>query len=93
MTATRNSCRSSGMPLTAVTSLFLPFVNLTFWTMEAANECEWETYQAALDNGAVALAGAQGQPYENEGADPVGEAGDAFPADRYQPADQDRGGM
>lgn len=61
--------------------------------MEAANECEWETYQAALDNGAVALAGAQGQPYENEGADPVGEAGDAFPADRYQPADQDRGGM
>ena len=56
----------------------------------SAGECEWESYQAALDNGAVALAKAQGQAYENEGADPVGAVGDDFPADRDQPEDQER---
>ena len=46
--------------------------------------------------GAVALAKAQGQPYENEGAGPVREADDpneTFPADRDQPSDQVRKGL
>lgn len=43
------------------------------FTEHSAGECEWDTYQAALDNGAVALAKLDAQPYENERADPVGQ--------------------
>lgn len=39
-----------------------------------ASECEFSEWGAALDAGTLALAAAEGQPYENEAADPVGDA-------------------
>lgn len=37
-------------------------------------ECEFDSYEAALNAGTLALAAADEQPYENEAADPVGDA-------------------
>lgn len=38
------------------------------------SDCEYGTYADALNAGTLALAAADGQPYENEAADPVGDA-------------------
>lgn len=40
----------------------------------SAAECAFDDWAAALDAGTVALAAAEAQPYENEAADPVGDA-------------------
>lgn len=40
----------------------------------SAADCEFEDWAAALDAGTLALAAAEGQAYENEAADPVGDA-------------------
>lgn len=40
----------------------------------SASECDFESWGAALDAGTLALAKAEGQAYENEAADPVGDA-------------------
>jgi hypothetical protein len=40
----------------------------------SAAACDFATYADALNAGTVALAAADGQPYENEAADPVGYA-------------------
>lgn len=40
----------------------------------SASECEFNDWGAALDAGTLALAAAEGQAYENEAADPVGDA-------------------
>ena len=37
-------------------------------------ECDFPDYAAALNAGTLALAAADEQPYENEAADPVGDA-------------------
>ncbi len=37
-------------------------------------ECDFDEWASALDAGTLALAAAEGQPYENEAADPVGDA-------------------
>jgi len=39
-----------------------------------SSTCQFDSYAAALNDGTVALAAADGQPYENEAADPVGDA-------------------
>jgi hypothetical protein len=46
---------------------------LTFKPHSAA-ECDFPKWGAALDAGTLALAAAEGQSYENEAADPVGDA-------------------
>lgn len=38
------------------------------------SECDFDSWAAALDAGTLALAHAEGQAYENEAADPVGDA-------------------
>ena len=48
----------------------------------SAADCDFDTYEAALNAGALALAAADVQPYENEAADPVGDADCALAADR-----------
>jgi hypothetical protein len=40
----------------------------------SAAECDFASYADALNAGTLALAKADGQPYENEAADPVGDA-------------------
>lgn len=40
----------------------------------SAAECAFSSYADALNAGTLALANADGQPYENEAADPVGDA-------------------
>lgn len=40
----------------------------------SASECDFDSWAAALDAGTLAFAAAEGQPYENEAADPVGDA-------------------
>ena len=40
----------------------------------SAADCDFDSWAAALDAGTWALAQAEGQPYENEAADPVGDA-------------------
>lgn len=40
----------------------------------SASECDYDSWAAALDAGTLALAHAEGQPYENEAADPVSDA-------------------
>ena len=40
----------------------------------SATEFDFDSWAAALDAGTLALAHAEGQPYENEAADPVGDA-------------------
>ncbi len=40
----------------------------------SASDCEFSEWSAALDAGTLALAAAEGQPYENEAADPVDDA-------------------
>ncbi|MCZ2498122.1 hypothetical protein GN316_15260 [Xylophilus sp. Kf1] len=40
----------------------------------SAAGCDFDTYEAALNAGTLALAAADEQPYENEAADPVGDA-------------------
>ncbi len=40
----------------------------------SAAECDFDSWAAALDAGTLALAHAEGQPYENEATDPVGDA-------------------
>ncbi|CAN7751883.1 hypothetical protein LJR066_006709 [Acidovorax sp. LjRoot66] len=40
----------------------------------SASECDFDSWASALDAGTLALAAAEGQPYENEAADPVGDA-------------------
>lgn len=37
-------------------------------------ECDFDTYEDALNAGTLALAAADGESYENEAADPVGDA-------------------
>lgn len=44
------------------------------WRGLRTAECEFEDWAAALDAGTLALAAAEGQAYENEAADPVGDA-------------------
>lgn len=44
------------------------------FTPHSAAECEFDSWAAALDAGTLALAKAEGMPYENEAADPVGDA-------------------
>lgn len=39
-----------------------------------AADCDYATFADALNAGTVALAKADGEPYENEAADPVGDA-------------------
>ncbi len=46
----------------------------------SAGDCGFDSYEAALNAGTLALAAADRQPYENEAADPVGDAGCATPA-------------
>ncbi|QHJ00138.1 hypothetical protein GT347_20420 [Xylophilus rhododendri] len=41
---------------------------------EMVAECYVGSYEAALNAGTLALAAADEQPYENEAADPVGDA-------------------
>jgi len=41
----------------------------------SAADRDFHTYEAALNAGTLALAAADEQPYENEAADPVGDAG------------------
>lgn len=50
-----------------------PQDSFTFKPHSAA-ECDFDTWAAALNAGTLALAAAEGQPYENEAADPVGDA-------------------
>jgi len=40
----------------------------------ALAECAFDTYADAMNAGTLALSRADGQPYENEAADPVGDA-------------------
>lgn len=40
----------------------------------SASQCDFDSWAAALDAGTLALAAVEGQPYENEAADPVGDA-------------------
>jgi hypothetical protein len=40
----------------------------------SAAECDFDTYADALNAGTVTLAAVDGQPYENEAIDPVGDA-------------------
>lgn len=40
----------------------------------SASNCDFDSWGAALDAGTLALAKAEGQAYENEAADPVGDA-------------------
>lgn len=40
----------------------------------SASDCDFTDWAAALDAGTLALAAAEGRPYENEAADPVGNA-------------------
>lgn len=40
----------------------------------SAAECDFADWGAALNAGTLALAAAEGQPYENEASDPVGDA-------------------
>lgn len=40
----------------------------------SASDCDFTDWAAALDAGTLALAAAEGRPYENEAADPVGDA-------------------
>lgn len=37
-------------------------------------ECHFDSYETALNAGTLALAAADGEEYENEAADPVGDA-------------------
>lgn len=46
----------------------------------SASECEFDSWAAALDAGTLALAAAEGQAYENEAADSVGDADCSDPA-------------
>lgn len=39
----------------------------------SASDCDFTDWAAALDAGTLALAAAEGRPYENEAADPVGD--------------------
>lgn len=38
------------------------------------SQCDFDSWAAALDAGTLALAAAEGRQYENEAADPVGDA-------------------
>jgi len=40
----------------------------------SATACYFDTYESALNAGTLALAAADQEPYENEAADPVGDA-------------------
>jgi len=46
----------------------------------STSECDFDSWAAALDAGTLALAAAEGQAYENEAADPVGDADCSDPA-------------
>lgn len=43
-------------------------------TSHSQSECAFEDYESALNAGTLALAAVDEQPYENEAADPVGDA-------------------
>lgn len=45
-----------------------------------AAECDFAEWGDALNAGTIALAKVEGQPYENEASDPVGDADCAAPA-------------
>jgi hypothetical protein len=49
------------------------------FTPHSAGECGFDSYEAALNAGTLALAAADGQPYENEATDSVGDADCAQP--------------
>ncbi|MBV7541994.1 hypothetical protein [Acidovorax sp. sic0104] len=40
----------------------------------SAADCDFQSWESALNAGTIALAHAEGQVYENEAADPVGDA-------------------
>ncbi len=44
------------------------------FTPYSGGECGFSTFADALNAGTLALARAEGEPYENEAADPVGDA-------------------
>lgn len=50
-----------------------PTDNPLVFEEHSAAECDFDTYDAAAHDGLVALGAADGQPVEDERADPVGE--------------------
>ena len=53
-------------------TILAPTEDWNVFTQHSAAEEDFETYEAALNAGTLALAAADGEPYENEAADPVG---------------------
>ena len=54
--------------------LLAPTDDALIFDPHSAAGCDFDDYEAALNAGTLALAAADEQPYENEAADPVGDA-------------------
>ena len=59
------------------------------FNLHSTSECDFDSYANALNAGTLALARLDGEPYENEAADPVGDADCAAESDETaQPVTQ-----